>query len=353
MKKVFILIIILVVITTGLFFTVEKKEFSESENRILSTFPEFSVKSLFSGDYISSIDEYINDHFPFRTTFLKMKTNFEYMLNVRYMNEIYIGEEYLFLEYTNTTENVIASVDKLNQFYLNNNDVDMNLILVGSSSYINSDLLPNFVSVENEDNHYNYAKENILFNFVDTKDLLGSESYYKLDHHYNLEGAKTVYEKFTGNKISTNIALASSEFYGTLSSKSSFYLYEADKMYYYKPLYDLTVYNQSLASTSDSLYEESFLEEKDKYSFFLGGNHALLDIDVKNNKNKEVLIIKDSYANIFIPFLTNDYSKIHVIDLRFYNMSVSDYVKTNEIDEVIFFYNTNSFNNDSKINLLR
>lgn len=61
------------------------------------------------------------------------------------------------------------------------------------------------------------------------------------------------------------------------------------------------------------------------------------------------MIIKDSYANNFIPFLTENYGNISLIDLRYYKDSVSEYLINNDIKEVLFLYNVNTFNEDDSI----
>ena len=55
----------------------KKKEFSEQENRSLSSFPEFTWEGLVEGEYTAEIGDYLADHFPFRDFFVGVKTGFE------------------------------------------------------------------------------------------------------------------------------------------------------------------------------------------------------------------------------------------------------------------------------------
>lgn len=73
----------------------------------------------------------------------------------------------------------------------------------------------------------------------------------------------------------------------------------------------------------------------------------------KAKEDKEILILKDSYANIFLPFLANHYSKIHILDLRYYNVSVSEYCMENHIDQILFLYNILTLDEDLGILKLR
>ena len=99
---------------------------------------------------------------------------------------------------------------------------------------------------------------------------------------------------------------------------------------------------------SNSLYNEKYLNEKDKYSYFLNGNQPLITITnySSSSSSQELLIIKDSYANSFIPFIVNHYRKIHVIDPRYYKNKISDYIKDNNIYNVLFLYNIGTLDDD-------
>ena len=110
------------------------------------------------------------------------------------------------------------------------------------------------------------------------------------------------------------------------------------------------VYYEDKDITKDSMYEEKYLNEKDKYSYFLDNNHALITITNKSiNNNKELLVIKDSYANSFIPMIAKHYEKIHVIDPRYYRLSISSYINENNISNVLFLYNVLTLDDDMGI----
>ena len=61
------------------------------------------------------------------------------------------------------------------------------------------------------------------------------------------------------------------------------------------------------------------------------------------------MVIKDSYANCFIPFLTEHYSQIFVVDLRYYGDILSDLIRDNDINDVLFLYNATTFFEDSTV----
>ena len=62
-----------------------------------------------------------------------------------------------------------------------------------------------------------------------------------------------------------------------------------------------------------------------------------------------LLILKDSFANSMVPFLTTDYGKIVMIDLRYYAGSVSGLLEAGDIDEVLVLYEIYNFASDTNL----
>ena len=110
-------------------------------------------------------------------------------------------------------------------------------------------------------------------------------------------------------------------------------------------------YDQSL--TTNTLYDLSALEKKDAQPDYLDGDHAITKIVNGNNTSTEkILIIKDSFANTFATILCNNYLETHMIDLRYYNGSIRDYLESNQIDKVLFLYNNINFMQDKNLGKL-
>jgi hypothetical protein len=66
-----------------------------------------------------------------------------------------------------------------------------------------------------------------------------------------------------------------------------------------------------------------------------------------------MLIIKDSYANSFIPFLVPHFKEIRVIDLRYYRGEIKKLTEDNGITDVLFLYNIKTFFEDYSISNLK
>ena len=101
-----------------------------------------------------------------------------------------------------------------------------------------------------------------------------------------------------------------------------------------------------------SLYVDSFLEVKDKYSYFLGGPQPLCVIENPQVDGPKVLVIRDSYSDSLAPFLTERFSEVHLFDPRNNLSSVKDYVADNGIDSVLVLYSFSNFSTDQNLFVL-
>ena len=81
---------------------------------------------------------------------------------------------------------------------------------------------------------------------------------------------------------------------------------------------------------------------------FLHGNNGYSTIE--GSGTGSILVIKDSYANCFIPFLTDNYAKIGVVDLRNFKSIDPDALMEQEgYDQVLLLYNFQSFKSDGNL----
>lgn len=367
MKKViFITTSIFVLLFMSMFILMPKKEFSENENRYLEEFPTFSFSALSDGTYIGDIQTYITDHFPFRDFFVGLKTNFEKALGKKVINDVYLGlDEYKLTKY-NKLKDTYTLIDKLNNFATNNEDKKISLMLVPTSITIYNEKLPNNAITDSELEVINEIYSQVKISTIDVYDALKKASnttqvFYRTDHHWTTYGAYFAYLNYCEvnnmNPLTIddfNIEKVSDEFYGTLYSKTNDYNVKPDDIYVFETETEYEV-NYDNITITDTFYTYDYLETKDKYSLFLDNNHALITITNLNAINdKEILILKDSFANAFIPFLAEHYHKVHVVDLRFNLNSMTTYIdENNNIDEILILYNINSLDETSSIYNIR
>ena len=137
-----------------------------------------------------------------------------------------------------------------------------------------------------------------------------------------------------------NLRTVTQPFYGTLYSKAVSFFQEPDRMYLpeRKEPQDIVQLVNGTEERS-GIYWEEYLSQKDKYSVYLGGNRGVdvvINRDVTNGR--KLLVLKDSYANSMVPYLTSNFSEIHLIDLRYYNFNVYDYIREHGITDAAAIY---------------
>lgn len=358
MKKILSIIIVFISLTFSLLFVFLPKEtFSSDENRYLEKWPSLSFDNLFDGEYTGNLGSYIADHFPYRKSFLEIKTRTEKSLGVTKQSDVYYGSDNaLYQEYPKPM-NSDYIINRVNDF-TSNLDMDIDFMLVPTSIYIYNDRISKYNTNYDEGIAIDYYKNNLNINFIDVRDMLyenrDKELYYKTDHHWTTLGAYYAYLVYCDElgivPREYEFEIVNREFYGTLYSKIIDNSLSYDTIWKIKDDSNYNVYYEDDNRETDSLYNDDYLEEKDKYSYFLNGNQSLVLIDNEDiNDGNNILIIKDSYANCFIPFLVNHYDKVHVIDPRYYGENISEYIDKNDINRVLFLYNVMTIDDDGGI----
>ena len=97
----------------------------------------------------------------------------------------------------------------------------------------------------------------------------------------------------------------------------------------------------------NGLYNDEYLSQKDKYSYYLDGNHALTEIASNSEGKGTLLIIKDSYSHCFAPLTLGDYQKVYLVDFRYFNMPISQFIMQNRVTDVLVLYNAVTFATDT------
>ena len=109
------------------------------------------------------------------------------------------------------------------------------------------------------------------------------------------------------------------------------------------------IYNQS-DDIRNSIYRDSYLDTKDKYAYFYGGNFGLIEAKMPDAQTgRRLLIIKDSYAHCFAPFTYGYFDEVDMLDPRYYNASVSELIAGKEYTDVLFLFNAAGFAEETAI----
>lgn len=331
--------------------------YSDYENRMLAKRPLFSAKSLFQGTLTKDFEDYLTDQFIGRNQWISVKTNTDLVLGKREIKGVYLGIDGSLIE-KHVLENMnLTRLDKqINQLKrLKEEYPNTKIMLIPTADNIVSHLLPDFA----EYYHQNELIDRVGKELGETAVIRVATQliehkkeylYYKTDHHWTTAGAYYGYlswcDDMQMSHVSFDAQQVSNDFYGTLHSKTNLAV-KPDTIIAYQPSLPVSVTYDGEKKEKDSLYEPSYLETKNKYGYFLDDNHAFIEIDIENGETEErvLFVIKDSYANCFLPFLTNHYSKILVLDPRYYHgklFSIMEEYGSMDMD-VLVLYNVVHF----------
>lgn len=332
------------------------REFSENENRYLQMAPEFSVRNVLNGRFETQTENYLNDQIIVRDDLVQtMSFLRHYAYGNKDMNGAYIGQDgRLYKKIANyefdwnNYESNIKEVKALS----NSLDVPVKTMLVPTASFIESKEFPLYANRFDEDRAFDFAREELGEDLIQIKDILkaykimeNTNLYYYTDHHWTNEASYVAYKAFRDEQEnldyeSTKPVTLTEDFLGTLYSK----------VLLSKKVKDV-IETPSIAMEKtevlidgerfDSVLFKEKLSEKDKYQVFLGGNYDR--VDIKGKGEKKILIIKDSFANSFTPYLLNDYSMITLIDTRYYRNNIRETIENEEYDEVLVLYSIDNF----------
>jgi hypothetical protein len=90
-------------------------------------------------------------------------------------------------------------------------------------------------------------------------------------------------------------------------------------------------------TTAGKAVDPAYVVDANRYASYLGGDHALAVIRSTARSGRRILVVKDSFANAFIPYLIPHYEEIHIIDPRHWTGYLPGYVRDKGITEVMVF----------------
>ncbi len=375
-KKAHWLQIILFLVFIGGFFLLNlilpDRSFSERENRYLQQAPRFSFSELFKGKFTSKFEKYTTDQFAGRDGWITLKARAELLEGKKENNEVYLCptdtgplDAMLIERYEAPADAVIdANVDSLNAL-AENAGVPVYFALIPGAGEICRGVLPKNAPMDSQKAVIDRAYARTTAQTVDMYGALAPHAdeyiFYGTDHHWTSLGAYYGYTALAAAmgfearpKTDYSPVTVSESFYGTTYSSSGFSWVKPDRIERWAPQgagTSVTNYPEGQPVAS-ALYDDSFLEKKDKYASFLGGNTPRVVIETGETDKPVLLVVRDSYMDSLTPFLLEDFSEIHILDLRYYRQSLKAYAEENGVDAALVCYSVANFSTDANLFLL-
>ena len=344
--------------------------FSEKENRVLASRAALKLDQLVSGGYEKQFETYENDQFPLRDMWITLKATTDRLMGKVEENGVYLGKNGYLMEGFNAPPQTQydATVNAMTAFAQKHSDLKQYALIAPNSVNILKSKLPAFAPADDQNPWINNLKDSLTsagVTFIDIRDTFTDHKtedlYYHTDHHWTTLGAYYAYLQAAAvmgidtSSDSYDKAPVSQTFKGTLSAKSGFRSSETDEIDVFLPNGDNTLSSVvnyvEEKKKSASFYDTSKLNTRDKYALFFGGNHAQIKISTPTESNNTLLVLKDSYANSFVPFLAQHYRKIIMIDPRYYYGDLEQLLQVENVQEVLYLYNANTFFADTSLEL--
>ncbi len=191
--------------------------------------------------------------------------------------------------------------------------------------------------------------------------------YFRTDHHWTATGAYYAYEQFCKAKGITPTPISSYKvdeydgFLGTFyrdSSQNATMGANPDKVVAYHPLsteatLDYGDSENASLTRGKIIYDESDAPASLKYGAFITGDNAYSVINNPGVTNgSRCIVVKESFGNAFVPFLTDHYQTIYVLDYRYWKGSISQFAQSKGVQDVLFVNNLSAIRSTALVGYL-
>ena len=384
-----------------------KQKISKDEKRNLATIPSLTFDSYINGTWSHGVDDFVDDHFPFRNNFISMAETFHSLKGIHINNQekVFVGKKSFKKEEINKVEErkKMDFRDDFEEAY------SARMLIIDGSVYPFGGGSPamskNFSAMINEYalklkgrtrvfsavaplssafipvwkyRKYNtqnketlLAIKNTLTNgaiFCDVFDELdrhaNEKMYFSTDHHWNAKGAYYAYVAFcrgAGIKAVERSEMEKRVKYNFLGS-----LYQLtrdpsvkanpDTLEYYVPRVTTTAIRYNANNYDNNFKSNVFLHTAsggNTYLTFLGGDAPLIKITTSVKNGKRAVVIKNSMGNAFAVYLISHYEEIFVLDFRYSNHNLMQIIEKNKINDLIFALGMYGAMSQKTINLMR
>lgn len=366
-KAVIVVFFAIIFLFAGALLISHDKVVSNTENRVLATFPELNWQTIKSGEFMDGFETFVNDQMTGRDWFVRLSTRTKIAMGQKDINGVYIDGEKLYSKVDSLTQNDLDKIDKsmsqLIKFLQNTPNAYFGII--PTSIEMAGVEYPTRLNQQDfiNDVYAQLPESQVLDVYGVLSQHKNEYVYYNTDHHWTTLGAYYAYE-YIGDKLNLTIPEKTQytvnsikeDFTGTTQAKLNINLSQ--------DVIEQWVLNDSKytrivndIATFETLYDMDKLSSSEPYAVFLGGNNGKVVITNHNiseeRKGTHLLMIKDSYSHCLAPFLLENYETITLIDLRYAGMvSVQTLIQQQNFDNIIILYNTDNFVAETKFLLL-
>ncbi|MBQ8687918.1 MAG: hypothetical protein IJ512_05145 [Ruminococcus sp.] len=297
---------------------------------------------------------------PGKDSAMRLRTLLSLATGNEKIGSVYISEERLLREPELLDETALAETAAyINAFY-QQYTVPVCLAAIPSATEIYTECLPDHAVVPSQlealDTFYEATDTQIRK--IDAYHVLSTFKedyiYYRTDTSWTSYGAYCVYRNIIRKMgyypvpyDSYSITHVKNDFRGDLHAECLFDRVTADILDVYTCADSSEIVSMRSFDGSTwkdcALYHYDLLETEDAASFYMGEPqlHVQIQTDVENGK--QLLVLKDSYADCMIPFLMQHYAQIDVIDVSCLDRPLSELLEPTAYQQVLILCDADTY----------
>jgi len=354
------------------------------EGRQLEKFPKLTFTGFLSGELQDDLENYVSDNFPAREQAVLANAGLQgtsiSIANLPFGFDAYptyFGSDIVFSPETRSLHKIPSKMNENTEKMLaeaveeytalDRSDSANFVIYIPDRSYVSS-ANPAMQYVLNAFNREDIAAEFIdklttgpeilLDSHETTSDYL--EHYFNSDHHWRMEGAYNAYEELAGVLDLQPLEVKEKivydyDFFGSFC-REGLSLAAKDRLTDYViefPYLEVRYGEEVISRTRKELFDSDEVDgdqiKYNSYGYYFGSDLDCVIYTVPENEEKgDLLIIADSYSQPIEPMLASHYNSTHVIDLRFFDSNINEYIQEHNFETVIILMSANNlFSSDT------
>lgn len=305
-------------------------------------------------------DDIIDDKLIGYDKALAVRTKLTLASGSKKVGNIYISRERLLREPESLDEESLVSVAKsINNFYFEYS-VPICMTAFPEAAEIYTECLPENLNVPSQLDSLDVLYENVdsKIRIVDSYHVLSTFKedyiYYRTDARCTVNGAYFLYRSLIRKMgyypvpyDSCTISHMRNDIYGDLYDVCLYDKVTPDIIDIYtcensSEIVSMHSFNGQQWSDS-SFYDKNALDSGDAKSYYIGKPTILTEIETNVENEKQLLIFKDSYADNMLPFFTQHYSKIDIIDMNCLDRNISELVSPSDYQQVLILCDADTF----------
>ena len=345
-----------IVFLTGVFGP--KNEYSRSERRKLAEIPKVSWQAVKTGKFMKDYDKYTLDQFPLRDWMRSVKAlTSDKIFQKLDNNDLYIDDDYIAAMEYPVDQNSISYAGRRFRYIIERyleKDQKVFLSVIPDKNYFMAEE-SGHLSMDAKEVSDILSESVPSAQYVDIIDLLQKEDYYRTDTHWRQEKITDVAHRLA-DQMGVTIpdqyteVEVTDDFYGVYYGQAALPVRPEKLVYLTNDRIENMIVTDRQNNRVGKVYDLKKAEGKDPYEMFLSGPLSLVEVENKNpEKDKNLIIFRDSFGSSIAPLLAQGYEKTILVDIRYLQSTYLENLVDFENADVLFLYSTLVLNNSSTL----